>query len=255
MTNFKFLQLYMDLQKDVMYDQLFDFGFAMVGYCKNDKSSFWNLALIEEPITKEQLQKIENKLVELGRKPALYFNEQGEVAKFVLENGYSKSNGDCWLFYDSEFVDNKNFELVKKVTTDQDLKVFIETFDECYQKNDPQNPYGELGEYLEVAKNAWYKHQNTNRLEYFVVYKNEVPVAVSTLNNFQGIGYISNVGSLRSVRGEGFGKLATLYCVVESRKKGNSVQCLTTEEGNYPHDFYKRIGFTHKFTALLFVKQ
>lgn len=254
MANFKFLQQYMNLQKDVMYDVIEDIGFATIGYCKNDKSPFWNLALIERPINKTQQLEIENKLIGLERKPALYFEEQEDMSVFATECGYSKSNGDCWLFYESGKVDLKNFEMVKKVEIDQDLEIFIKTFNDCYQKEDPQNPYGELGEYLDVARNAWHKHRDTNRLEYFTVYKNKIPVAVSTLNNFQGIGYISNVGSLRSVRGEGFGKLATLYCIAESKRKGSTVQCLTTEEGHYPHEFYKRIGFRHKFTALLFVK-
>ena len=217
MTNFQFLQKYMSLQKDVMYDRLFDLGFAEIGYCENDKSSFWNLALIERLIDKTQLLEIENKLIGLERKPALYFEEHEGMSNFSIDSGYCKSNGDCWLFYESEVVDPKNFEMVKKVETDEDLEIFIKIFNDCYQKDDPQNPYGELGDYLEVARNAWHKHRNTNRLEYFIVYKNKIPVAVSTLNNFQGIGYISNVGSLRSVRGEGFGKLATLYCVAESR--------------------------------------
>ncbi|MBP9700192.1 hypothetical protein KBD71_02825, partial [Candidatus Woesebacteria bacterium] len=66
----------------------------------------------------------------------------------------------------------------------------------------------------------------------------------------QGHGYISNVGSLRSVRGEGFGKLVTLYAVDQSIKNRNSFHYLGTEEGHYPNVFYTRIGFETKFKAV-----
>lgn len=92
------------------------------------------------------------------------------------------------------------------------------------------------------------------RIEYFMVYKGNKPVAVSTLTNYGDIGYISNVGSIREVRGEGFGKAATLFCVKESIKHGNKEHCLATEEGAYPNEFYKRIGFATRFTAIGYTK-
>ncbi|MBU1071268.1 hypothetical protein KKG65_02540 [Patescibacteria group bacterium] len=81
------------------------------------------------------------------------------------------------------------------------------------------------------------------------------PVAVTTLTNFAGIGYISNVGSLKKVRGKGFGKTASLYSAQQSVNNGNQVHALATEEGDYPNEFYKRIGFETKFSTLGFVKR
>ena len=107
---------------------------------------------------------------------------------------------------------------------------------------------------MALARSAWFKFNDTGKIEYFIVYKGSKPVAVSTLTNFAGIGYISNVGSLREVRGEGFGKTASLYCVYISKQNGNSEHALATEEGQYPNEFYKRIGFKTRFTALGYVK-
>lgn len=124
----------------------------------------------------------------------------------------------------------------------------------CFQKDDPQNPYGTLGDYLTVAEKVWHRHHATDRIEYFTAFDGNEPVAVSTLTNFKQIGYISNVGSLRKVRGQGFGKLATLYCVDVSKKRDNHYHCLATEEGTYPHEFYQRIGFEKKFSAVCYKK-
>lgn len=80
-------------------------------------------------------------------------------------------------------------------------------------------------------------------------------MAVATLTNFESLGYISNVGSLRSLRREGFGKTATLYCIQESIKNSNSQNCLATEEGHYPDSFYQKIGFDTQFSALGYTKK
>ncbi len=77
---------------------------------------------------------------------------------------------DCWQFWDGNKIDETRFDLVKKVDSLELLNEFLNTFDACYQKDDPQNPYGELGEYLETAKELWHKHHQSNRLEYFIVY-------------------------------------------------------------------------------------
>ncbi len=155
---------------------------------------------------------------------------------------------DCWMFHSGENIDESKFSQVKKVQTQEDLLIFLDTMNRCFQKNDSQNPYGELGEYLVTAKESWIKNQD--RLQYFIVYKGEQPVAVASLTTFHQLGYISNVGSLKEVRGQGFGKLATLFCVRQSVLADNLHHFLGTEAGNYPYEFYKRLGFIDRFRAV-----
>jgi hypothetical protein len=59
---------------------------------------------------------------------------------------------------------------------------------------------------------------------------------------------------MQSVRGEGYGKLATLFCVNEALKNSVSDVFLATEEGTYPNTFYKKIGFKTRFTGIGYVK-
>lgn len=258
MSNFDFLQKYQGLQKGIMLDRIMDLGFASVAYCKGDSSSYWNHALVNKKISEEELSKIEETLSSLERTPAFYFESKKELKvlkDFLKEKGYENLFETSWMFWARGELGEGRFKSVKKVEDEESLEVFLDTFDACYQKDDPQNPYGELGDYLEVARKAWFKNSGTNKIEYFVVYKKDKPVAVSTLTNHEDIGYISNVGSLREVRGEGFGKTASLYCVKKSKENGNEVHSLATEEGTYPNEFYKRIGFETKFTAVGFIKK
>jgi hypothetical protein len=258
MNNFNFLQKYQKLQYTIMYDELDALGFATIGYSKTDGSPFWNLALTDKILNENEISKIEDVFKQNQRNSTIYFENKNKLngLKDLLKNkGYKKSYEDSWQFWiNGGKVDKKHFGLVKKVIDKTELKIFLETFNQCYRKNDPQNPYGELGDYLKVAETVWHEHNQSGRIEYFMVYKSNKPVAVSTLTNYEGIGYISNVGSLLEVRGGGFGKAATLFCIQESIRRGNKEHCLATEEGAYPNEFYKRIGFATRFTAVGYTK-
>lgn len=257
MTNYQFLKSYFALQYTIMFDSMKELEFATIGHNDTDRAVWWNSALVNSRIAPSQIKKIESYFKSIRRNPTLYFERRKNLIPLIrnLEDSkYHRAFEDSWMFMSPPREFHLDFSGVKKVKTEPALEQFLSTFDDCYQKNDPQNPYGELGAYLDVAKRVWHKHNRSNRLEYFMVFRSNEPVAVSTLTNFNGIGYISNVGSLRSVRGKGFGKIATLYCVSESIKNGNFIHCLATEEGTYPNEFYRRIGFAIKFTAVGYTK-
>lgn len=257
MNNFQFLEDYKELQYTIMFDKIINLPFGSVSYCEGEDSVFWNQALVNQTLTQKQLLLIESTLKKLNRQPAVYFENRNSLKpliEFLLKNNYKHSFEDCWLFHPGENIQPDRFKQIKKVSTERELNIFLKTFDACFQKDDPQNPYGELGDYIKQTEKVWQRHQATNRIEYFMIYSGEEPVGVSTLTNFKKIGYISNVGSLRKVRGQGFGKLATLFCVDLSKKRGNKYHCLATEDGTYPHEFYQRIGFVKKFSAACYIK-
>lgn len=257
MDNHEFLQEYIQLQKDIMFDKLDISKNYTICFSDGDPHSFWNNALVGSVLTKNEIEEVEGKLKKLDRKPAFYFENKPELKAFqklLSDKGYKKEAEDSMMFHSGKDIDTSRFSEVKKVETKKDLDVFLKTFDQSYRKDDPKNPYGELGAYINVARDVWGKHYKSNRLEYFIAYKKDKSVAVSTLTNYEGIGYISNVGSILDVRGEGYGKLATMYCLDKSKKNGNTIHCLATEEGTNPNSFYNAHGFKTRFTVLLLVK-
>jgi len=257
MNNFEFLVNFQNILRDTMSNKLIDLDFASITFSAKDDEPFFNYAQINNLITESELKKIEKAMQNLNRKPTIYFEHRkslDNLIQFLIKHKYEKSWEDSWMFYLGNKIDTSRFNAVKKVTNNKKLEEFIKTLDACYQKNDPQNPYGKLGAYLELVRDVWYKHNQFNKLEYFIVYKNDKPVAVSTLTNYKKLGYISNVGSLKEVRGQGFGKIASLYCVKKSIENGNIEHALGTEEDHHPNEFYKRLGFKTRFTAIGYVK-
>lgn len=256
MDNNSFLLKCEELQNGVTFDKIIDLDFALITYTKELKYYF-NYAHLNNLINQDQLNIIENTFKKLNKKPAIYFENRQELdslVKFLEKNNYNKTWEDSWMFHSGENI-NLTEPKVIKVENEKQLQEFINIFNLCYQKDDPQNPYGEVGEYLALSEIAWRNNHESGRIEYFIFYNNNEPVAVSALINFNKIGYISNVGSLQKVRGQGFGKIASLYSVKKSVENGNTLHCLATEEGQYPYEFYKRIGFVSRFTAYGYTKQ
>lgn len=256
MSHYQFLQTYLGLLEKLTSQTLYDLDFTLIEYSKEETSPYWNLALTNTVLTTEQLKEIEDKFLELERTPAVYFENREDLLDlktFLANSEYKQTWEDSWMFYEKELPGGE-FDLVKKVETEKDFETWLDLFNRCYQKDDPQNPYGELGDYLVTFKSSWEAHHRDGSVECFLAYDNDQPVAVATLNSYEGLGYISNVGSLRSVRGKGFGKLVTLAAVNSSQKHGNKLHCLATEDGTYPNEFYKRIGFETKFTAVGYTK-
>jgi predicted GNAT family acetyltransferase len=234
----------------------FSFGTYFLGI--EDHSAFWSHLLTNQNLTDSHIQEVINYSETENIKPAVYFENRNDLVSLKTtlgRNGFNKIAEDSWMFCSKPISYQSNFNMVKKINTPDDLKIYIDTFNRCYQKNDPQNVYGELGDYLKSTARAWLARHTSDYIQYFLVFDNQEPVAVSALTNCCGIGYISNVGSLPSVRGKGFGKTATLFAIYQSQKNGNEIHCLATEEGTYPNEFYKRLGFKTKFTALLYEKK
>ena len=257
MLQTNFFQKYYQLQIGVMGDKIIDTPYGKMVFKGDDKSTFWNHLFVDKVLNSNDFGEIEKIFLENDRTPAIYFEKSDELDKnnqILVDAGYKEINQDSWMFFDGMVDEKLDLSMIKKVENESELEIYLKTFDKCYQNGDPQNPYGTLGEYLGVTKNVWRSEHINNHLEYFIAYKNSQPVAVATLGNYQGLGYISNVGSLQEVRGQGFGKLVTLKCVEVSLKNGNQQTCLATEEGNYPNEFYKRIGFETKIIGLLYKK-
>jgi hypothetical protein len=257
MNEFNFLADYLELQKGISFDSVADLGFGKLAFSKIDSKPFWNYLLVNF-VLGANLKVAEKKLISLNRSPAFYcVNSKStiELRKELESAGYKVNYEDSWLFWEKGKVDEAHFSEVKKVSNNKELELFLKIFDKCFLKDDPKNPYGELCDYLKLAKSAWLNQGHKKNLDYFIVFKKGSPVAVSSLTSSNSIGYISNVGSLLSVRGEGFGKAASLFCVQESIKRGNKLHCVATEESGYPFNFYKKIGFVKKFSSVCYLKQ
>ena len=254
MDNFNFIK------KFQLYDQsatLIHLPYGDIVYNKKLDTRFENYLLIKTLLKKEDFVLVEEEFKKLERIPTIYFEDKDELlpnTELLRENGYKNSWKDSWMFYKELISFQNEFTKVKEVKSEKELQLFVETFDNSYQKNDPQNPYGDVKEYLGGIKEKWEEYGQTEYIKYFIDYADDAPVGVAALTSTDGLGYISAVGTLQNVRGKGYGKLITQYAVYISQQIGNTSHFLLTEEGTYPYEFYQRIGFVHQFSTLGYFK-
>jgi hypothetical protein len=137
-----FLRRYQKLQLSIVYDELIDLGYALIGYSASDPITFWNNAFVTNPLNDRQIATVEATFDTIDRTPSFYFDKsQQSIADNLTRHGYKKNYEDNWLFWPHKQV-MVDADLVRKVESEDDLTLFIQTFDQCYQDNDPQNPYG-----------------------------------------------------------------------------------------------------------------
>ena len=184
MKPIEFLKSFFNFQKDITFNVLKKLDFGIFGFSKDDDSLYWNTVLLEKTISIKELKNIELLMSSFKRKPCLYFlqKDNSENIKLLEQENYKEAGIDQWLFFQDEKIDENRFNQVKKVENKIDLEIFLNTFNDCYKENDPQNPYGELGDYLKTAKKAWIKNNSNNKLEYFIIYNENQKPTSSSLN-------------------------------------------------------------------------
>ncbi len=256
-----FLKHYFHLQHGVVFNEVKDYSFGTLGYCEKEPSEYWNHFLINQPLSPEHLNETEAILKTYNRVPALYFLDDPlfqDFSETLLKNRYKFVFKDAWMFHDSppQFSDATFEPSIRLVENSDDLNLFCTVMDQCYREKDPQNPYGELHAYLDVTKDAWLHNQQSKNLIYFIVTdpKTSTACGVGTISIYNQIGYISNVGTLQSVRGQGFGKLAMHYALHITQKRHCTIHALATEFGGFPHKLYDHLGFKVGFTASAYAK-
>lgn len=123
MNHWQFLNDYKELQYTIMFDKIIDLPFASVSYCAEEESAFWNQALVNQILNKQQLKLIEQALKNLKRKPAVYFENRltlKPLVEFLKQNNYKHSFEDCWLFHPGVEINTNRFGQVRKVLTERE---------------------------------------------------------------------------------------------------------------------------------------
>lgn len=195
----------------------------------------------------EVWQNIKQDMQSLNRKPTFTILPIQEFLYSNLEklnNRFELVSREVWQVYD-------NFEDVDKIKTNCNLRIILEKVTDYNKfamellesfKGDENDPYGELDSgYLEVLKN--YKNRDTGFEKEFYFVKNGEQIIGVTADVYDDTFYgIHGLAIKKEFRAKGIGKEVLKKQLQMCREK-NKIAFIQTEEGYYPAELYRKIGF------------
>jgi GNAT superfamily N-acetyltransferase len=258
--NSQFLKLYQKTLFDLAYfDNLEKIGNVQIASTGFDDSVWWNNATFDGELTDEIIAKAERYFRSINRKPIFYFAEDAlneENEKLLINKGYAQTDYEVWLEQKTPKINVDRFDQIRKVENEQDLEVFIKTIDRGYGADDPDNPYGGLGDYLSQIRESFRLHGASGKITRYIIFdENDNPASVGSLTNYERIGYISNIATVLEKRRQGYSAALLNYLLDNSVKAGNKTHCLATEVGSVPDKIYRKVGFTEMFRAKYYTKE
>lgn len=260
MSNDDFLMLSQKmLYKLRYYDDLTNIGSAQIATNNLDETIWWNNVTFSGDIS-DKILEIENYFQSRNRKTTFYFAEDGQNIEFekILRNGsYKQTDYEVWLEVKNPTISKDRFGQIEQIMNMEELGLFIETVDKGFSPDDPDNPYGGLGdEYLDKIRQSFDFCGADGKIKYYIIFsENNEPVGVGCLTNYHNIGYISNLTVLPQFRGQGFSKVLINYLLDLSIKVGNITHCLATEVDSKPDKIYRHLGFVEMFRAKYYTKE
>jgi ribosomal protein S18 acetylase RimI-like enzyme len=223
---------------------------------------FWNYAA-QIDITKEKAEKIIQEVtafyLKKRRQPSVYltpFSQSKNISKHLENHDFRIELKDAWMVYEKELSLIKEQEdlVIKEVRSNEDMEIFIKVFYEAYGGASEDEPYGELPPtYGEALRLSFEKPPKETSIIHYLGFINGRPVGIGTLISSNGYGGIYNVGTSPKYRRKGIGAAMSLKAIEDSKKEGNIVTYLMTEEGSYVEEFYRRLGFSTKFIGCGYV--
>jgi GNAT superfamily N-acetyltransferase len=219
---------------------------------------FWNIAYLKDKANKELLLQIENEFKSIDRNPSIYIGvddfNHNENKSLLLSNGYKLNDTDVYM----ELVNHNNIVITagaKVIETEQEYNDFMKVLSSAYNdtiENADENVYADSVTecYYKAVKNT----MNSKEHLHIIVYDNNIPVSVATLNYVNGVGGINNVGTAQGYWNKGYGKQVMAYLINKFEELGGGRLTLSTEYQSKNQQFYEKLGFIKKYVIEQYIK-
>lgn len=210
---------------------------------------FWNIAYIKTKLDDNVLNDLKDDFRKINRNPSIYIgidNENYVHNKSFLEaNNYKLNNTDVYMI-----LKNANkYEIsadIKIVETEKEYNDFMQVLESAFggEKTEENSYAGSITDcYYRAIKNTI----NSDKFHHIILYDNEIPISVATLNYIDGLAGINNVGTAQEYWNKGYGKQLMTYVVNKFEELGGGTLTLSTEHKSKNELFYEKLGFNSKY--------
>lgn len=175
------------------------------------------------------------------------------------KNKYDEVSNEVWQIYeDFDNVDkiNSKCTLNVKLEKTNDMKKLSEITYKSFCTGDESDPYGDFDSgYLKLYENYNNKSETTYTREFYFIKVNDeiVGCTVSVFND--EIFGIYGIAIMKEYRSNGIGTEAIKQQLKICKQKNKKIAFLQTEDGFYPADLYRKIGFKDVCNVYYYIKK
>ena len=246
------------LLKGMFFDDKKDTANYILCTSKVMDDYFWNIAYLKNKIDKKVLMDLEDEFKSINRTSSIYIGKNdisyNENKELLLTNGYTLNNTDVYMLLEKP-VEIDISTSIKIVENEKEYNDFMKVLSSAYNdviESADENVYADA--VTECYYNAVKNTMNSKEHIHIIVYDNNIPVSVATLNYVNGVGGINNVGTAQGYWNKGYGKQLITYLINKFQELGGGMLTLSTEYHSKNQQFYEKLGFKEKYVIEQYMK-
>lgn len=248
------------------FDGIDNFEKYRIAYHNKIKDYWYNFITDIKASSKEEFDKIildaSSKMKAKNRDVAIailpYIESIYSHREMFFDNSYELVSNEVWQIFDNfEELDSikTNCDLNVKLEKTTDMKLYSEEMIKAYQTGDADDPYGDLDSiYKEVYEN-YKKVENDYTDEIYFAKVNDEIVGITSGVYDNEIYGIYGIAVKKDFRCKGIGKEIIKQQLQMCKDKKLKLAFLQTEEGYYPADTYRKLGFKDVCIEYYYIKK
>lgn len=179
--------------------------------------------------------------------------------EYFDEEAYELVSNEVWQIYNNfDNLENINTNCSLNITLEKttDMNLYSEEMISAYQTGDEDDPYGDLDSiYKEVYSNHHKKREDKYTEDFFLVKIDDEIVGVTQGVYNNEIYGIYGLAVKKQFRCKGIGKEIIKKQLEMCRDKEIKLAFLQTEDGYYPAETYRKIGFKDICLQYYYIKR
>jgi GNAT superfamily N-acetyltransferase len=247
------IKIHWKLQLGCYFKSIVNLNGAMYNLGDKVVDYFWNYAGLIEANSDEDAEKLVDRIIafaqENERVPAVYIDptvKPNNFGELIAKRGFKLSGDEIWMFLNptrfSTIEQPKDLH-IKRVLTDEDMKVFIDIFDLSYGMGEDGKVYGES------LFDAFKSGTKDVEIFHYLGMSNGIPASIASVYISSDVAGIYNVGTIPDFRKKGFGAALSRVAIAEALKHNVRKLLLQTELDSEPERLYSKIGFDQAFSG------
>lgn len=250
----------------LLFDRIDKFENYNIAYHKKIKDSWYNFITDIKAENKEEFDKIileaSNKMKALNRETSIailpYMEKIYCQREIFFDDSYELVSNEVWqIFNNFKELDNikTKCSLNVKLEKTTNMKLYSEEMVKAYQTGDKNDPYGDLDSVYKEVYKSYKKKENEYTYEFYFAKVNDEIIGITSGvydNNIYGI---YGLAVKKDYRCKGIGKEIIKQQLQICKNKKLKLAFLQTEEGYYPADTYRKLGFKDVCLKYYYIKR